>query len=374
MFASTSAMADGKMDRARAAVAEARGKVDAAARAGTGGVAPRTLTDAQAALRAAEDDLKASRKDQAIVDAQNASRLADLALNETQRAQADKAAADKAASDAQAADAARAASDAEARARAAEADAQAARNAPPPAPVIIAAPPAPPPDADQTTVTTSTSDAGAGDAHRGQEGARQARGQADRGPQGARAGRQDHHDGDDQDQLSGMGPGRSLRTRTRSRIAVPSPVPTSKDVAHLFRRPAEHDALRGFDQRALDQDRVGDHRVEDRVVARALERLGGVLAGAQPLARGQPGAGVERGELVAARRVLEIIDDLDVGARRPAGSPASRATSSSADCARSSPSCLRLRHEIHVAPLGPERVQITSTTTVIPATSASANP
>lgn len=156
MLASTSAMADGKMDRARAAVAEARGKVDAASRAGTGGVAPRTLTDAQAALRAAEDDLKASRKDQAVVDAQKASRLADLALNETQRARADNAAADKAASDAQAADAARAAADAEARARAAEADAQAARNAPPPAPVIIAAPPAPPPAPTETTVTTST--------------------------------------------------------------------------------------------------------------------------------------------------------------------------------------------------------------------------
>ncbi|MEO5494731.1 MAG: hypothetical protein ABIR08_11995 [Sphingomonas sp.] len=156
MLASTSAMADGKMDRARAAVAEARGKVDAAARAGTGGVTPRTLTEAQAALREAEDDLKASRKDKAIVDAQNASRLADLALNETQRASADKAAADKSAADAQAADAARAASDAEARARAAEADAQAARNAPPPAPVIIAAP-APPPTPTSTTVTTSTS-------------------------------------------------------------------------------------------------------------------------------------------------------------------------------------------------------------------------
>ncbi|MEO5938092.1 MAG: hypothetical protein ABIQ43_03680 [Sphingomonas sp.] len=154
MFASTSAMADGKMDRARAAVAEARGKVDAAARAGTGGVAPRTLTDAQAALRAAEDDLKASRKDKAIADAQDASRLADLALNETQRATADKAVADKAAADAQAADAARAASDAEARARAAEADANAARNAPPPAPVIIAAPA--PPTPTETTVTTST--------------------------------------------------------------------------------------------------------------------------------------------------------------------------------------------------------------------------
>lgn len=155
IVASVPAMADGKMDRARAAVAEARGKVDAAARAGSGGVAPRTLTDAQASLRAAEDDLKASRKDQAVVDAQNASRLADLALNEMQRAQADKAAADKAAADAQAADAARAASDAEARARAAEADAQAARNAPPPAPVIIAAPP-PPPAPTETTVTTST--------------------------------------------------------------------------------------------------------------------------------------------------------------------------------------------------------------------------
>lgn len=157
MFASTSVMADGKMDRARAAVAEARGKVDAASRAGTGGVAPRTLTDAQAALRAAEDDLKASRKDQAIVDAQNASRLADLAINESQRAQADKAAADKAAADAQAADAAKAAADADARAKIAEADANAARNAPPPAPVIIAAPPPPPaPTPTETTVTTST--------------------------------------------------------------------------------------------------------------------------------------------------------------------------------------------------------------------------
>ena len=71
------ALSEGKMDRARAAVAEARGKVEAAVRAGTGGVTPRTLTQAQDALRLAEDDLKASRKDKAIADAQDASRLAD---------------------------------------------------------------------------------------------------------------------------------------------------------------------------------------------------------------------------------------------------------------------------------------------------------
>jgi hypothetical protein len=157
---SSPAFADGKMDRARAAVAEARGKVDAATRAGTGGVAPRTLTQAQDALRVAEDDLKATRKDKAIADAQEASRLADLALNEAQRARVDRERADRAAADAQAADAARAAEEANARARAAEADAAAARNAPPPPPVIIAAPvpaPAPAPAPTRTTVTTSTS-------------------------------------------------------------------------------------------------------------------------------------------------------------------------------------------------------------------------
>src|SRR5437764_10587500 len=52
----------------------------------------------------------------------------------------------------------------------------------------------------------------------------------------------------------------------------------SENFAHFVLRSAEADAIRGFDQWTLDQDRVLDHRVEDFVVGHAGAReaeLGG---------------------------------------------------------------------------------------------------
>ena len=78
---------------------------------------------------------------------------------------------------------------------------------------------------------------------------------------------------------------------------------------------AEPDAPRGLDQRALDQDRVGDHRIEDRVIGCVLERLGGILGHAQALARGHAGLGIEIRQLCPRWRGLEIFDHFDVRAR-----------------------------------------------------------
>ena len=67
------ALARGKMDRAREAVAAARAKVDAAAKVSATGDVPRLQAEAAAALRTAEDDVASSRKDEAIAPADRAS-------------------------------------------------------------------------------------------------------------------------------------------------------------------------------------------------------------------------------------------------------------------------------------------------------------
>lgn len=149
------ALAEGKTDRARAAIAEARGKVETLATLNAAGDVPRLVAQAQAALRAAEDDLKGSHKEQAIADAHRASELADTAIGLSQKQQAQAqteavaAAAATTAAAQQEADAARArAAAAEAAAQSAAADAAAARTA-------AATPPQPQPQP-VTTVTTET--------------------------------------------------------------------------------------------------------------------------------------------------------------------------------------------------------------------------
>ncbi len=59
-------MAAGKADRARAAIAEANGKVDAAAKVATGGEAGRMQSEAAALARQAQQNLASGHKEQAF--------------------------------------------------------------------------------------------------------------------------------------------------------------------------------------------------------------------------------------------------------------------------------------------------------------------
>ncbi|WP_229726736.1 hypothetical protein [Sphingomonas alpina] len=154
LSSATPAFARGKTDRAHEAIAAAKAKVDAANKLGASGEVPRLQAQAQAALRSAEEDLAAKRKDQAIAEANRASELADTAIGISERNRNEAVNAERAA----AADAQQEAAAANARAQAAQqeanaaaADAAAARAAPPPAPIVIA-PPAP----TTTTITTET--------------------------------------------------------------------------------------------------------------------------------------------------------------------------------------------------------------------------
>lgn len=156
-LATTPAFAEGKADRARAAIAQASGKIEASGKIGVSGDAPRLHAQAQAALRTAQESLASGHKEDAIAQANHASELADMALNQAQRdrtnaAHAQQAQAASVAINAQAdAAAANARADtAEQAAAAAAADAAAARAAPP---VVVAAP------APTTTVTTETTKA-----------------------------------------------------------------------------------------------------------------------------------------------------------------------------------------------------------------------
>jgi hypothetical protein len=144
LLSSTPALAS-DTSRAKAAIAEARGKIDAAHQAGVGGEVPRLQAQAEAYLREAEDDLARSHEKLAIAAAQHASEVADSAIAEARRSKAaaddadraSAAAANAAANDAADAANARAAS-AEQAAAAASADAAAARAAPP---VVVMQPP-----------------------------------------------------------------------------------------------------------------------------------------------------------------------------------------------------------------------------------------
>jgi colicin import membrane protein len=150
MIAATPALA-GDEERARAAIAEAQGKIDAAGRVNANQVSPDAVARAQASLRLAQEELKSGHEQKAIQAAIESQQFADSAIGRTQQRQnaaADAQAGAVADAQAQAAAATARADAAEQAAAAAAADAQAARNAPP---VVIAPTPTP-----TTTVTTET--------------------------------------------------------------------------------------------------------------------------------------------------------------------------------------------------------------------------
>jgi len=97
MLTASPVLAAGKADRARAAIAEAKGKVDAAEQVGAGGEAPRLKAQAAAMLRQAQQDLASGHKEQAFDDANRASQLADTAIGAAQRAKVEAERAQRAA-------------------------------------------------------------------------------------------------------------------------------------------------------------------------------------------------------------------------------------------------------------------------------------
>ena len=147
----TAAMAEGKTDLARKAIAAAQAKIEASNIVGAAGDAPRLHAQAVSILHQAQDELDHHEKDAAIQDANHASEVADMALAASQRSRTqEQDAVTQAAVDSAAQANARAA-DAQATAAAAQAEAAAARAAPP----VVVAPPAAPA---QTTVTTTSTD------------------------------------------------------------------------------------------------------------------------------------------------------------------------------------------------------------------------
>jgi len=148
MIAATPALA-GDEERARAAIAEAQGKIDAASRVRAGEITPDAVASAQSSLRLAQEELKSGHEQKAIQAALQAQQFADTAIGRTQQRQnatVDAQVGAVADAQAQAAAANARAEAAEQAAASAAADAQAARSAPP---VVIAPTPT-------TTVTTET--------------------------------------------------------------------------------------------------------------------------------------------------------------------------------------------------------------------------
>lgn len=114
----------GKADRARSAIAEARGKIEAGDKVGASAQAPELQARARASLASAEALLSRGKKDEAIADARHAGEFADMAIVTADRHKA----ADARDAEASAADAHRSAADANGRADSAE-QAAAAANA-----------------------------------------------------------------------------------------------------------------------------------------------------------------------------------------------------------------------------------------------------
>ncbi|MEO7383475.1 MAG: hypothetical protein ABIU18_00935 [Novosphingobium sp.] len=156
MFALPSvALAEGKSDQARNAIAAAKAKIDAVNIVGAAGDAPRLYADAVRELHIAQDELNHHAKVEALRDATHASELADQALAASQRSRSsDQRSATQAAQD-QAAQANARAADAQAATARAQAEAAAARAAPP---VIVQVPAPVAPPATTTTVSTTTTD------------------------------------------------------------------------------------------------------------------------------------------------------------------------------------------------------------------------
>lgn len=154
MMLGSPALAESQSDRARAAIAAARAKVDIAAKLNAAGETPRLQAEAAAALRTAEEKLASGREREAIEAANRAQTTADTAIGVAERNRTDTAAAQQAEAQAAASSAQQQAADANARAAtaeqaaaAAQADAAAARATPP---VVLASP------QPETTVTTET--------------------------------------------------------------------------------------------------------------------------------------------------------------------------------------------------------------------------
>ena len=147
LFLATGPAIAGDEERALAAIAQAQGKIDAAAKRRAGDGDPAVLAKAQASLRLAQEQLKSGKEQAAIRSAVDAQQFADTAIGESKaRADADaQMQANTAVAAQQDAAAANARADAAERAAAsAAADARAARAA--------ATPPVPA----TTTVTTET--------------------------------------------------------------------------------------------------------------------------------------------------------------------------------------------------------------------------
>ena len=116
----------GKKDRARAAIAEARGKIDAGEKVGASNQAPELQARARAALASAEELLSRGKKDAAIADARHAGEFADMAIVATDKQKAEVARDRRLGAEASADAAQRAAADATGRAESAEQAAAAA--------------------------------------------------------------------------------------------------------------------------------------------------------------------------------------------------------------------------------------------------------
>lgn len=120
------AQAEGKADRARAAIAKAEGKIQAGDAAGVGTLLPERQVEARHALDTAKEDLAAGRKEDAIARANQASALAEAALGEAQKQKTAGASAAQAEAQAQVDAAQQQAADANVRAANAEQSAAAA--------------------------------------------------------------------------------------------------------------------------------------------------------------------------------------------------------------------------------------------------------
>lgn len=95
------ALAQGKADRARAAIAAAEAKIQAGDTAGVGAALPNRQAEARASLNTAKEDLAAGRKEEAIARANQASTIAEAAIGEAQqRKSAEAASAQQQANDA----------------------------------------------------------------------------------------------------------------------------------------------------------------------------------------------------------------------------------------------------------------------------------
>jgi hypothetical protein len=85
IFTAGPALAQGKADRARTAIAHAEGRIQAGDIAGVASTLPEQQAEARNALRTAKEDLAAGRKEDSIANANRASAIAEAALGQTQR-------------------------------------------------------------------------------------------------------------------------------------------------------------------------------------------------------------------------------------------------------------------------------------------------